>query len=153
VKVTLQCTASGRNKSFCWLVVGCLNDDSLLLSRHIDIASVASPMELTAMLRSKIKGDLRIVAAVLSEKVIGGDTVTPVTYTISQQFALRQAHGRSVTTQIDLTEQEQLPESQGTSVPAHLEVTSSASSSSVHVTACCCIHWLLSLSVICLVSS
>ena len=91
VKVTLQCTAPGRGKTFCWLVVGCLNDDSLLISRHINVASLSGPMELTAMLRSKLTGDLRVVAAVLSDKVIGGDTVTPVTYTISQQVALRQA--------------------------------------------------------------
>ena len=58
-------------------------------------------MELTAMLRSKLTGDLRIVAAILSDKVIGGDTVTPVTYTIAQQAAVRQS--RPAKTPIDLT--------------------------------------------------
>lgn len=103
MKVTVQCTAPGRGKTFCWLVVGCLNDDSLLLSRQIDVSSLVYPMELTAMLRSKITGDLRIVAAVLSEKVIGGDTVTPVAYTDAQQAALRQT--RPAKTPIDLTNQ------------------------------------------------
>lgn len=91
VKVTVHCTVPGRSKAFCWLVVGCLNDDSLMLSRYLDVASTTEPTELTAMLHSNISGDHRIVAAILSEKVIGGDTVTPVSYTCAQVSALQQA--------------------------------------------------------------
>lgn len=97
----LHCSAPGHGKSFCWLVVGCLNDDSLLLSRHINVASLTHPVELAAPLRSKVTGDLRIVAAVLCDKVIGGDTVSPVTYTVAEQAALRQVRPGKVL--MDLT--------------------------------------------------